>query len=177
MIETSRLVLRRWREDDKAPYAALNADPEVRRYFPSVLSRAESDAGAERIDRSFDLHGFGLWAVERKADRVFLGLTGLDAIDDDYPEGLAGGVEIGWRLARHAWGQGYASEAARAALSYGFDWAGLKTIYSFTALGNSRSEAVMRRIGMSRAPELDFGHPRVAEGHPLRPHIVYASRA
>ncbi len=174
MIETERLVLRPWREADKAPFAALNADPEVRRYFPSVLTRAESDASAEWIMGHFERHGFGFWAVERKTDGAFLGFNGLGHLRDD--DVLFPAVEIGWRFAREAWGHGYATEGARAALAYGFETLGLDEVIAYTARGNARSEAVMRRIGMTRDPGRDFDHPRVADGSPLKPHIVYAAR-
>ncbi len=174
MIETERLLLRAWREADKAPFAALNADPEVRRYFPSTMTRGESDASVGRIADHFARHGYGFWAGERKSDGAFLGFNGLNALGQDHP--LHSCVEIGWRLARSAWGQGYASEGALAALAYGFDALGLDEIVAFTASGNARSEAVMRRIGMVREAARDFDHPAIAEGHPLRRHIVYVAR-
>lgn len=170
MIETPRLILRGWREADFEPFAALNADPEVMRHFPATMTREDSDALARAIQRHIDEHGFGLWAVERRQDGVFLGFTGLGRLRPENP--LAPGVEIGWRMARHAWGAGYASEAARAALAFGFEQ-GLAEIVSFTATENERSQAVMRRIGMTRAPERDFDHPSIPEGHRLRPHVVY----
>ena len=174
MIETERLLLRAWRDEDHDPYAALNADPEVRRYFPSILTRAQSDASVDRIIAHFAAHGFGLWAVERRGTGDFLGFTGLSVLAG--PDPLSPGVEIGWRLARHAWGQGFATEAAFASLTYGFDEAGLAEIVAFTAQTNAPSEAVMRRIGMRREEALDFEHPAIPVGHSLRPHIVYIAR-
>ena len=171
MIETPRLILRGWRDADYEPFAALNADPEVMRHFPAPHSREESDALADRNRRHIDDHGWGLWAVERKDDQAFLGFTGLARPRPPNP--LADEVEVGWRLIRSAWGYGYASEAARASLEYGFNELGLSRIVSFTAVENERSHAVMRRIGMVRAPQLDFDHPALPEGHRLRPHIVY----
>lgn len=164
VLRTDRLVLRRWRPEDREPFAALNADPEVMAQFPAPLSRAESDAFADRIEAHFDEHGYGLWVVE--GDGVFLGFTGLQ-----WTEGLpcSPALEVGWRLARHAWGQGYATEAGRAALGVGLANEG--SVVSVTAVTNTRSWAVMERLGMRR--EGVFEHPRVPEGHPLRPHYLY----
>ncbi|MEU8171437.1 GNAT family N-acetyltransferase [Microbispora hainanensis] len=171
-IRTERLVLRRWREDDKEPFAALNADPVVMEHFPATLSREESDALAERIEAGFDEHGFGLWAVE--ADGEFIGFTGLSVPRFTAP--FTPCVEIGWRLARSAWGRGYATEAARASLEDGFGRAGLTEVVSFTAVPNVRSQAVMRRLGMTRDPAEDFDHPALPAGHPLRRHVLYRIR-
>ena len=170
MIATERLVLRGWRPEDLDPFAALNADPEVMRHFPAPLTREESDALAERNRLHIDDHGWGLWAVERKLDGAFLGFTGLARPRPPHP--LQNEVEVGWRLARFAWSHGYASEAARASLDFGFNELGLSRIVSFTAVENERSQAVMRRIGMTRAPELDFDHPAL-KGHRLERHVVY----
>jgi RimJ/RimL family protein N-acetyltransferase len=174
-IVTDRLILRGWKPSDLEPWAALNADPEVMRHFPSTLGRIESDALAALNQAHIDDHGFGLWAVERREDGVFLGFTGLMRLRDSNP--LAPGVEAGWRLARHGWGQGYASEAARAAIRDGFERVGLSRILAFTAVPNLPSQAVMGRIGMTRRPELDFDHPLVAEGHRLRRHLVWDQTA
>ena len=171
MIETARLTLRGWRDEDYAPFAALNADPEVMRHFPSVMTRQESDALAQRNRDHIEAHGWGLWAVERREDGAFLGFTGLAHPRPPHPK--EGETEVGWRLARHAWGHGYASEAARAALAFGFERLGLAEIISFTATENERSQAVMRRIGMTRAPDRDFDHPALPKGHRLERHVVY----
>jgi RimJ/RimL family protein N-acetyltransferase len=169
MIETERLVLRRWRHADKEPFAALNADPAVMEHFPAVLTRAESDALADRIDGGIADRGFGLWAVE--AGGTFIGFTGLSV--PRFTAAFTPCVEVGWRLARHAWGYGYATEAATAALDHGFARLGLTEIVSFTAVPNLRSRAVMRRLGMSHDPAEDFDHPAVPEGSPLRRHGLY----
>ncbi|NJP24694.1 GNAT family N-acetyltransferase [Microbispora sp. SCL1-1] len=171
-MRTERLVLRRWREDDKEPFAALNADPVVMEHFPATLSREDSDALAERIEAGFDEHGFGLWAVE--ADGEFIGFTGLSVPRFTAP--FTPCVEIGWRLARSAWGRGYATEAARASLEDGFGRAGLTEVVSFTAVQNVRSQAVMRRLGMTHDPADDFDHPALPAGHPLRRHVLYRIR-
>jgi RimJ/RimL family protein N-acetyltransferase len=168
-IRTERLLLRRWRDADRGPFAAMNADPEVMRYFPAPLDRAASDEYLDRIEVLFHRQGFGLWALEEAATGRFLGFTGLNPMPLGVPG--AGGMEVGWRLARHAWHQGYATEAARAALDVGFRGAGLAEIWSMTAVLNTPSEAVMCRLGMTRYGH--FEHPRIEPGHPLRPHVVY----
>jgi len=174
-IETPHLVMRRWRNSDCEPFAALCADAEVMRHFPTRLLRDESDGLIARIEAHFDARGFGLWALERRSDGRFLGFTGLLTVEFDSP--IQGEVEIGWRMAREHWGQGYAKEAAGAALNFGFDRLGLNRIVSMTVKANTRSWGLMERLGMKRAPELDFDHPRLPKGHPLRPHIVYAKGA
>lgn len=163
-LRTERLVLRRWREDDRKPFAALNADPLVMEHFPAPLSNAESDALVDRIEAGFDQHGYGLWAVEREGE--FLGFTGLQ-----WTHGLPfdDALEVGWRLARHAWGFGYATEAALAAVQVGLEHS--DSVVSVTAVTNERSWRVMVRIGLQRMKIFD--HPRVPEGHPLRPHYLY----
>ena len=166
---TDRLVLRRWRGTDREPFARLNADAEVTRYFPAALTRAKSDDLAARADAMFDLYGYGLWALERRDTGDFIGFTGLAPMPDGIPG--AGGVEVGWRLARSAWGHGFATEAATAALRFGFDTLGLAELNSITAVGNIRSRQVMERLGMRLADE--FEHPRLPEGSPLRPHVRY----
>lgn len=175
MIETDRLILRRWLDRDRAPYAAMSADPEVMDWLGGNLrTRDESDAQIDRFLSRFDTLGYGFLAIERKADQVFLGFIALDPTDVA-PAG-PDGVEIGWRLARHAWGNGYATEAATAVLKDGLERVGLSEIVSFTARTNVRSQAVMRRIGLFYRPELDFDHPRLALDHPLRPHVVFSTR-
>lgn len=171
-LVTDRLVLRRWVDGDRVPFAELNADPEVMRCFPRHLSRAESDAFIDRIEAGFDEHGFGLWAVE--VDGRFAGYTGLNRTAFETPMGPH--VEIGWRLARWAWGCGYAAEAAQRVLAHAFADLGLRDIYSFTTETNARSEAVMRRIGMTRRADLDFDHPNLPEWWGKR-HIVYWVRS
>ncbi len=152
----------------------MNADPEVMRYFPAALSSAESDAMVDRIEDGFDQSGFGLWAVEVRSTGHFVGFTGLSR--PRFTAHFTPAVEVGWRLARDAWGQGYASEAARAAIGFGFGPAGLDEIVSFTGYPNQRSQAVMRRIGMTHDPADDFDHPDLSAGHPLRRHVLYRIR-
>ncbi|GAA2368522.1 GNAT family N-acetyltransferase [Streptomyces cuspidosporus] len=171
-LRTDRLVLREWRESDLAPWAALNADPEVREYFPGVLTREQSDASVARFQADLDRRGWGWWAVEVRATGEFIGFTGLDPVDEDMP---FTGVEVGWRLARPYWGHGYATEAALAAVDHGFEALRLPEILAVTTATNLRSQAVMRRIGMTRDPADDFDDMTVPEG-PLRPSVVYRLR-
>ena len=173
-LTTDRLLLRGWRDDDRAPFAALNADPEVMEHFPAPLTRAESDALVDRITTGFDVHGYGLWAVEERATGGFIGFTGLTL--QTFPAHFTPAVEVGWRLARRSWGHGFATEAATAAVAYGFDVAGLDEIVSITAVTNVRSQRVMQRLGMTRDPADDFDHPNIAEGSPLRRHVLYRLR-
>ena len=170
-LHTDRLLLRGWRTSDRAPFAALNADPEVMRYFPGRLSRAESDAFADRIEALLERNRWGLWAVEEHATGRFLGFTGLAVPGFDAhftPE-----VEVGWRLARDAWGNGFATEAARTAVAFAFGELALAQLVSLTAERNDRSRAVMSRLGMRHDPADDFDHPSLTPGHPLRRHVLY----
>jgi RimJ/RimL family protein N-acetyltransferase len=168
-VQTSRLLMRRWEDSDREPFADLNADPETMRYFPALLDRAASDAMIDRVESRFEQQGYGLWALEVTATGQFIGFTGLNPLPDGVPG--AGGLEVGWRLARHAWHQGYATEAARAALGVAFDGAGLAEIWSMTAVLNEPSQAVMRRLGLTEVARFD--HPRVPAGHRLQPHVMY----
>jgi RimJ/RimL family protein N-acetyltransferase len=171
-IQTARLVLRRWRDSDRDAYAAMNADPEVMRYFPATLDRAHSDRHVDRIEELFDQQGFGLWALELIGTAEFIGFTGLNPMPVGVPG--AGGMEVGWRLAKSAWHHGYATEAASAAVDVAFAGAGLDQLWSMTAVLNLPSQAVMRRIGMTL--HAHFDHPAVPIGHPVRPHVVYLLR-
>ncbi|MCZ1012812.1 GNAT family N-acetyltransferase [Streptomyces noursei] len=166
---TDRLTLRRWRAADLEPWAAMNADPEVREHLGDVLTREQCDASVARFQAEFDQRGYGWWAVEVRTTGEFIGFAGLDRVDDGLP---FTGVEIGWRLARSAWGHGYATEAATAVLAYGFDTLGLPEILAVTTATNLRSQAVMRRIGMTRDPADDFDDPAAPEG-PLRPNVLF----
>lgn len=169
-FETARLKLRQWREADREPFAALNADPEVMEYFPAPISREASDKSMDTSQAKLMEQGWGLWAVERRDSGEFIGFTGLSIPVRVLP--CSPCVEIGWRLARAHWNHGFASEAARAALRAGFTRAGMDEIVSFTALQNRRSRTVMERIGMLNA-NADFDYPSLPEGHPLRRHCLY----
>jgi RimJ/RimL family protein N-acetyltransferase len=169
-LRRADLILRRWRDEDREPFAALNADPEVMRYFPATMSRQESDAMVDWASGLLEERGWGLWAVEVRGVAPFVGFVGLNE-----PSFMPGNVEIGWRLAREHWGNGYATEAAREALRVGFEEVGLDEIVSFTATPNVPSQRVMQRIGMTHDPARDFDHPNVPDG-PLRRHVFYAIR-
>jgi RimJ/RimL family protein N-acetyltransferase len=170
-LTTDRLLLRQWRDSDREPFAALNADPAVMEHFPALQTREQSDALIDRNIPDLDDRGWGLWALEVKDTGEFIGFTGLNVPTFEAP--FLPGVEIGWRLAKGAWGNGYATEAARAALAYGFGPAGLDEIVSFTATTNLPSQRVMQRIGMVHDEAGDFDHPRIEEGHRLRRHVLY----
>jgi RimJ/RimL family protein N-acetyltransferase len=170
-IGTARLVLRRWRVEDREPFAAMNADPEVMRYFPSPLTRDESDRLIDRIEARFEADGIGQWAVERREDGRFLGFTGLAPAT--FEAWFTPTIEVGWRFERSAWGHGYATEAGRAALRFGFEVRDLATILSWTSVLNLPSIAVMERLGMHHDPADDFDHPLIPDGHPLRRHVLY----
>jgi RimJ/RimL family protein N-acetyltransferase len=171
VIETERLLLRRWRASDREPFAALNADPRVRRFFPSLLSRGESDSLVDWIEAHFDRHGFGLFAAELRQEPGFIGFIGLSIPNFDAP--FTPCVEIGWRLGARYWNQGLATEGAKAALAYGFDSLQLDEIVSFTTLTNFASRRVMEKIGMTHSSADDFEHPNLPESHPLRRHVLY----
>jgi RimJ/RimL family protein N-acetyltransferase len=174
IIDTPRLRLRLWRDEDLPEFAEMNADPVVMEFFPKTLSRAESDERVALIRDHFARHGFGLWAVEVRRLASFIGFVGLSVTPFEAP--FTPSVEIGWRLARDHWGQGYATEAARAVLDFGFLRLGLAEIVSFTVPENRRSRRVMERIGMTRTRADDFNHPALPEGHPLRRHVLYRAR-
>ena len=170
MLETERLRLRPWQPADRAPFAALNADPEVMRWFPSTLDRSESDAQVDRFQAGIDERGWGFWAAELRESAECIGFVGLNVPAPELP--CSPCVEIGWRLARPFWGRGLATEAAQRALAFGFETLALDEIVSFTTLGNERSQAVMQRLGMERDAET-FEHPKLAQDSPLRTHCLY----
>lgn len=171
-LETPRLRLRPWTTADRAPFAALNADPRVMAFFPAPLTRAQSDAMADRCEALVREHGWGPWAVEAKADGTFIGCVGLHVPSPLLP--FSPCVEVVWRLARAYWGQGLASEAATQALRFGFETLGLEEIVAFTTVGNRRSRAVMERLGMRAAGT--FAHPLLEAGSPLLQHALYRLR-
>lgn len=171
MIVTDRLRLRAWRESDREAFARINADPRVMEFFPSVHSREASDALADRVEKHFREHRFGPWAVELLETAEFIGFTGLSIPNFEAP--FMPAVEIGWRLSAEHWGSGFATEAARASAQHGFTELRLDEIVSFTVAANVRSRRVMEKIGMTRNAADDFDHPNLAEGHPLRRHVLY----
>ena len=168
-IETSRLILRDWKEEDIPAFARMNADPHVMEFFLHPLTPEESLAFYHRIQNEFQTCGFGLYAVERKEDHAFMGYTGLHQITFDVD--FAPGIEIGWRLAHEYWGRGYAPEAATACLEYARKSLDIKELFSFTSFPNQRSERVMQKIGMEQVRV--FGHPLVTAEHPLHSHVLY----
>lgn len=174
-IETGRLVLRPFRDADRDAFAALNGDPRVSDWLGGPIDRAASDTAIERINRHIAEHGFGCWAAEYKADGRLIGMIGLKHLAPELPPAPA--IEACWRLSPDAWGQGFAAEGAQAALAWGFAHLEADEIIAITAVGNLRSRAVMRRIGMVEQPERGFDHPHLAEDHPLRRHVVYAAKA
>jgi ribosomal-protein-alanine N-acetyltransferase len=174
-LATDRLILRRWRADDRGPFARINADVRVMEFYPAVLTRAESDSMIERAEAYFRKHGFGPWAVALRATGEFIGYVGLVA--PRFEAHFTPCIEIGWRLAAEHWGSGLATEGARAALLFGFETVGLNEIVSFTTPANVRSLRVMQKLGMERDQADDFDHPNLPEGHPLRRHVLYRLRA
>lgn len=174
-IQTQRLKLRRWRTTDLKPFAALNADPTVMEHFPSVMTGADTARMIARIEEHFQEHGYGLWAVERRASGALVGFTGLSV--PNFKAAFMPAVEVGWRFSKEHWGNGYATEAARAALGFGFEQARLDEIVSFTTPANVRSTAVMERIGMTHDASGDFDHPSIATDSPLRRHVLYRMTA
>jgi RimJ/RimL family protein N-acetyltransferase len=171
VLETPRLLLRPFRDDDLDGLAALCADPVVMRHFPETLDRAASERLAGRIKAHFDRHGFGPWSVGIKEGAPYAGFVGL--MVPTFETHFTPCVEVGWRLARRYWGRGYATEAARSALVFGFETERCEEVVSMTVPGNRRSRAVMARLGMKRRAEDDFDHPNVPEDHRLRRHVLY----
>lgn len=170
-LVTERLILRPWRAEDRVPFAALNADPEVLRFYPATLSEAESDALADRMEAVFKEHGFTVFPVEEKASGRFVGAVGLKPVADIVP--IAPAIEVAWRLAADVWGQGYAPEAARAALALGFEEHNLPEILAYTTRQNAPSRRVMEKLAMVRDAAADFDHPSLPTDHPLARHVVY----
>jgi RimJ/RimL family protein N-acetyltransferase len=173
MIETERLLLRSWREADREAFVGMVTDPEVGVWLGGARTREQALADFDRMRAFWSEHGYGQLAAVRKADERLVGRVGVRRQPPEWKHPMMGEVEIGWMLARGAWGHGYATEAAAAVLPWGFKTLATPTIYSWTAATNHRSEAIMRRIGMTRAANRDFVHPDLAESDPLRPHIVY----
>ena len=174
MLETKRLLLRQWRANDLPGFAQLNADPEVMRFFPTPLSSTESDQMAQRCANLIAERGWGFWAAEERSSGSFIGFIGLHIPTAVLP--FQPCVEVGWRLARPWWGEGLATEGARAALDFAFSRLALHEVVAFTAVANRRSEAVMQRLGMQR-DAVTFAHPALPEGHWLREHCLYRAQS
>ena len=171
ILVTERLLLRRWRDSDRSPFARINADARVMEYLPLILSRGESDALVDRIEKHFHWHGFGLYAAEMRADGSFIGYVGLNV--PAFRAKFTPCVEIGWRLDFEYWGRGLATEGARAVTRHAFLNLGVHEILSFTVPANRRSLRVMEKLGMTHDPADDFDHPGLPAGHPLRRHRLY----
>ena len=170
-LRTERLILRQWREDDFFPFYQLNSDEKVMAFFPEVLTREQSDECAAEIQKRIrDNHGWGFWAVEESASRQFIGFVGLNKPKIEFPFPLE--IEIGWRLDRRYWGNGYATEAALKSLEYAFDVLSVKEVVAFTSVLNERSMAVMRRLGMVDTKS-NFMHPSVDKSNKLCEHVLY----
>lgn len=167
---TPRLQLRQWRDEDYHAFAKMNADPEVMEYMVSCLTSEQSNALAQRFRDGLEQNRWGMWAVEQLVDHQFIGFVGLHIPNCDLP--VSPCVEIGWRLARAVWNQGYATEAAKACLRVAFEQIGLSEVHSFTAIINQRSQRIMKKIGMMDIHK-PFEHPLVPKNHALRPHVLY----
>jgi RimJ/RimL family protein N-acetyltransferase len=173
-LHTPRLLLRTWRREDLRGFAELNADPQVMRHFPSVMSRAQSDAMARRMQAHWHTHGFGYWVVERHAQPGLLGVLGLQQVA--FAAAFTPAVEIGWRIQQAHWRQGYALEAATAVLACAFQHLQLEQVLAFTVPANLASQALMRRLGMQHQASEDFPHPLLPARHPLSAHLLYRLR-
>ncbi len=169
-LDTERLLLRQWDESDFPIFYRLNSDPAVMEYFPNTLSEEESNRVAKTIQNLISERGWGFWAVEEKGTGNFIGFVGLHIPKPELP--FSPCVEVGWRLAKEYWGKGYATEAGKAALNFGFGELGLKEVYSFTSVDNTKSRAVMERLNMHNTNQ-NFEHPEVPKGNPLKEHVLY----
>ncbi len=174
LIQTERLLLRRWTEEDREPFYRLNSDPLVMEFMPACLTRPESDQLVDRIIEHFHKHDFGLYAAELRENQSFIGYVGLSV--PSFEASFTPCVEIGWRLSADHWGRGLATEGARAVVKHAFGELGLDEIVSLTVPENVRSRRVMEKIGMTHAASEDFDHPNLPEGHPLRRHVLYRLR-
>ncbi len=171
-LKTDRLILREWRHEDREPFHAMSSDPRVMATLGPLMSRAESDALIDRVQARQVAHGHTFWALESRVDGAFLGWCGVVLALDGLP--IAGLPETGWRLSHHAWGQGYAREAAEASLDWAFGARGYDRIWAITSTNNAASWGLMERLGMARHHDMDFDHPNVAEDSLLKKHITYS---
>lgn len=174
-LRTKRLSLRQWKDSDLAPWVAMNADVDVRKYFSSVQTTEEAIREASRIRAGISQRGWGAWAVEQPGNHQFIGFVGL--LVTGFEASFTPCVEIGWRLSKAAWGQGFATEAAAAALSFAFTHLHLEEVVAITTPSNTPSQNVMKKIGMNHDPAGDFNHPRIPSGHPMQRHVLYRSSA
>jgi RimJ/RimL family protein N-acetyltransferase len=173
IVQTKRLILRPWTPEDLAPFAELNSHPCVREFFPSPLTRGQSDAAVQRYQRAYETDGFGFLAAELRDTGRFIGVIGMETLGPLVPNLPLPAVEIGWRLAYHQWGEGLATEGAQGVIDYAFGPAGLNKLVAITSALNRRSRRVMERLGMSHRADLDFDHPDIPEESRLRRHVLY----
>ena len=171
MLETERLILRRWQDSDREPFAAMNADPRVMEFFPGTLTREESDRLIDDIEGHFDNRGFGLFAAELKAERALIGFIGLHVAS--FQAHFTPCVEIGWRIAVPYWGKGLATEGSLEVIRFAFEWLRLESLVSFTVPENVASRRLMEKLGMTHDPAEDFDHPKLPPGHRLRRNVLY----
>lgn len=171
MIQTPRLILRQWQETDLEPWAEMNADPAVREFFTTLLTREKSDQWVRRHAAAIEEKGWGFWAAELRETSQFIGFVGLFKLETGFP--FCPAVEVGWRLAREYWGKGYATEGGRASLAFGFEELQLEEIIAITPVGNQRSRRVMAKLGMHHDENDDFDEPTIPLHHPLRRHVLY----
>jgi RimJ/RimL family protein N-acetyltransferase len=176
LISTERLILRPWKDDHFVPYAEMNADPKVREFFPSILTREQSDAEVRYFQSTYDRDGFCMFAAELIGTGQFAGFIGLQTMNFVVPLVAQPAVEIGWRLSGMHWGKGLATEGARGVIQYAFATLRLRELVAITVPSNLRSRRVMDKLGLKHVPELDFDHPRVPEGHALRAHMLYVRK-
>lgn len=170
-IETERLILRDWKEDDKKPFASMNADPMIMEYFPRRLGEDDSNKLVDRFQEHINQHGYGLYAIELKSTGAFIGFVGLHRVEKNFP--FAPAVEIAWRLEYEAWGKGYATEASKAVLDNAFKKQGLDEVVAFAVYDNSRAIHIMEKLGMKHDPDGDFDYPNLPKGHPLGRFVLY----
>jgi RimJ/RimL family protein N-acetyltransferase len=176
VIQTERLLLRPWREEDRGPFAVMNADTKVRRFYPSLLTREESDASIERYQAMYKRDGFCFFAAELRATSTFIGCIGLQTMTFEVPRVSQPAVEIGWRLTPEVWGRGLAPEGAHAVLRFAFEQQNLSEVVAITTPANLPSRRVMEKLGMTHHPQDVFDHPNIAAGHPLQRHVLYRIR-
>jgi RimJ/RimL family protein N-acetyltransferase len=175
-LETTRLILRRWKEADRAPFAAMNADPVVMRFFAAPFTTEQSNESIDRYIAAFDREGFSFFAAILRDTGAFAGMIGLQTMRDVIPNLPQPAVEIGWRLTQASQGQGLATEGALAVIDFAFHQVGLAEVIAITAIPNQPSRRVMEKLGMTHRPELDFDHPRVPAGHLYQRHTLYSRR-
>jgi len=169
-LRTDRLILRQWKKEDFPLFAKINADPVVMEYYPNILREDESNAMANKLEALISERSWGFWAVETIKEHKFVGFVGLHKPTYELP--VTPCVEVGWRLGREYWRNGYATEAAEASLNFAFEELGLNEVYSFTPISNKKSWSVMRRLNMEDTGN-NFEHPMIPENHPLREHVLY----